>query len=119
MSTLEIETGEGCALVWTNNLPHRVRNIQHPVSASSSSGSSSGLKGVNGEEGAIERTFVNFFVVDPSKPLVTLETAPDHPDEQWPKGAKGLESAKEFRSEVRRVMGKTAGGWGFTSYGQC
>ncbi len=51
-TTVEVETGEGSAMVWLNSLPHRVRKLSVPASVGSAK---------------VRRSFVNFFFVDPSK----------------------------------------------------
>lgn len=109
VSTVEVQTREGCALAWANTLPHRVRRLHHPAQAARPGG--------NAEAAAplARRTFINFFVVDPTRPLPTLATCPAHPGDQWRDDGEG----KVFRDRLRGVMGKTAGGWGFSGYGNC
>ena len=60
----------------------------------------------------MRRTFINFFVVDPDKPLPTLTTCPDHPSDQW----SSEEEGKAFRDRLRQHMGKARLGWGYSGY---
>lgn len=159
VSTVEVQTGEGVALVWANTLPHRVRKVDHDYERKPSNVDDDEANfdddlevfdfdeaeeaDAKQEDGGIGETFfgqpkakktketpssisstntkllrifVNFFIVDPQKPLPTLATCPQHPLDQW----KNPEvDGKLFRERVRNVMGKTAAGWGFGGYGNC
>jgi len=112
----EIDVLDGSSVVFSNILPHRFKQL------------------VNTTKSTLKRTFLNFFIVDPSKPI----ECDGGKQEYWRllKSMKlkkiiighilkfvsslkydTLEKAKEKRKQVRKGMKTENSGWGYIHYG--
>jgi len=112
----EIDVFDGSAVVFSNTLPHRFKEL------------------VNSTKTTLTRTFLNFFIVDPSKPI----ECDGGKQEYWrllksmklkniiighilkflsPLKYDTLEIAKQKRTHVREGMKTERSGWGFIHYG--
>jgi len=122
-----ITVNQGSAVVFSNVLPHRFTKI------------------INNGTMEQRRTFLNFFVIDPTKPLLSTKSVPasdlvaksisyyvsrnlktkiPHPivrhilsyvPELWP----SMEEAKQFRKNARESMKTNKSGWGWINWGNC
>jgi len=112
----EIDISDGSAVVFSNTLPHRFKEL------------------INSTKSTLTRTFLNFFIVDPSKPI----ECDGGKQEYWrilksmklkkiiignilkflsPLKYDNLEKAKEKRKLVREGMKTENSGWGYIHYG--
>lgn len=126
----EVSVGTNAAVVFANTIPHRFRQISNLT-----------------QEDGLRRTFLNFFIVDPSKPIdlnsyssnvlapldVIIPILDKASDGRLMIGPvldkiikylrssawKNIEEAKEFRAEVRKAMLKEESGWGWICWGNC
>lgn len=115
---------EGAALVFANYIPHRFRKI------------------VNRDNKPHRRTFINFFIVDPTKPLKSTKVVPSNdflrtilstfvrrtlgktlPSPiasqiiSYIPGLWGsLVQARKFRAQAREAMLKDKSGWGWINW---
>ena len=109
----ELKTQQGAAVVFANMLPHRFRKIR------------------NLTEEDKRRTFINFFIVDPSMPTTSTREVPSasllkramescsipkpiarHIFSYLPQLWTSTKAAKKFRKEAREAMTKEKHGWG-------
>ena len=111
----EIDVTEGCAIVFSNILPHKF------------------LKLTNNTDSPLERLFLNFFIIDPTKEIES--TTSYWETEKALRRLKklptvlidyilsfliyrpNLTEAKERRKIVREAMMTELSGWGFITYG--
>jgi len=99
---IDVRVKQGSALVFSNTLPHRFKKI------------------FNNTEREIRRTFINFFIVDPTKPLTSCGTlinvlGNNYISRLWPE----KELAVAFRERVRQLLKQLKSGWGYIFYGNC
>ena len=111
----EIDVTEGCAIVFSNTLPHKF------------------LKLTNNTDSPLERLFLNFFIVDPTKEIEST-TFYWEADKLLRKLKKlpsviiahilsfivyrpNLVEAKERRKAAREAMKTEVSGWGYIDYG--
>lgn len=127
---VEVAVSTDAAVVFSNTIPHRFRQIRNLT-----------------EQNNRRRTFLNFFIVEPSKPIdlniystctlttldIILSILAEASDDRLMIGPvidkiieylgrstwKNLEEAKEFRSKVRNAMMKDESGWGWMEWGNC
>lgn len=110
---------EGSAVVFSNTLPHRFKTL------------------VNDSDHELYRAFLNFFVINPAKPLPTTNEVPTNADvylslvrrlnydvvgdilsflrltpTTWPE-------AKQLRARAKAEMSERRGRWGQINYGNC
>eukprot|EP01119_Soliformovum_irregulare_P018022 TRINITY_DN5458_c0_g1_i1.p1 TRINITY_DN5458_c0_g1~~TRINITY_DN5458_c0_g1_i1.p1 ORF type:complete len:566 (+),score=118.33 TRINITY_DN5458_c0_g1_i1:134-1699(+) len=84
---------DGGAIFFGNSIPHRFRKI------------------VNEGTEVEERMFVNFFIVDPKKPMISTRNLPkDYRMES-------ISIAKRLREEARSEMKNRTTGWGWINWG--
>eukprot|EP01117_Protostelium_nocturnum_P008125 TRINITY_DN2899_c0_g1_i3.p1 TRINITY_DN2899_c0_g1~~TRINITY_DN2899_c0_g1_i3.p1 ORF type:complete len:479 (+),score=109.54 TRINITY_DN2899_c0_g1_i3:3833-5269(+) len=124
----QVDVKEGSAVVFSNSLPHRFRMI------------------TNDTDEKKTRAFINFFVVDPNKPL--YPTTADIPSSalalkalvelgknstnqtiplpiykeilDWIPGLwSSASEAKRLRQRCRDAMNQVKSGWGWINYGNC
>eukprot|EP01119_Soliformovum_irregulare_P009083 TRINITY_DN22214_c0_g1_i1.p1 TRINITY_DN22214_c0_g1~~TRINITY_DN22214_c0_g1_i1.p1 ORF type:complete len:544 (+),score=128.21 TRINITY_DN22214_c0_g1_i1:46-1677(+) len=86
---------EGGAIFFANTIPHRFRKIFN-----------------QGSEKQV-RSFLNFFIVDPKRPLTSTRNLPS--DYQM----EPIGIAKRLRNEARSEMKKSVKGWGWINWGNC
>ncbi|CAF3349654.1 unnamed protein product [Rotaria sp. Silwood2] len=126
----EVSVSTDAAIVFSNTIPHRFRQIRNLT-----------------EKNGLRRTFLNFFIVDPYKPidlynyssrvLAPLDIIISILDEAsdgclmigpilnkiiqylGPSAWKKIEDAKEFRAQVRKLMINEESGWGWINWGNC
>jgi hypothetical protein len=124
----EVAVGTGACVVFSNSLPHRVRQIRNLT-----------------ENDGLRRTFLNFFIVDPQKPIsidvfASRVLAPldiilsilaeasegclmigpildNIVEKLGPSAWQNIEEAKAFRTRVREAMTLNHSGWGWVEYG--
>jgi len=112
----EIDIMDGSAVVFSNTLPHRFKQL------------------INVTNTALTRTFLNFFIVDPNKPIECERGKQDYWQLLKSMKLKNIiignvlkfisplkydpnEVAKEKRKKVREGMKTEVSGWGFSHYG--
>ena len=126
----EVSVGTDAAVVFSNIIPHRFRQIRNLT-----------------QKNGLRRTFLNFFIVDPRKPidLNSYSFRVLSPlDEILPildrvsqgrllfepirkkiiqylgsSAWENVEEAKEFRAQVRKTMISEESGWGWITWGNC
>eukprot|EP01127_Copromyxa_protea_P006106 TRINITY_DN1591_c0_g1_i1.p1 TRINITY_DN1591_c0_g1~~TRINITY_DN1591_c0_g1_i1.p1 ORF type:complete len:622 (-),score=111.66 TRINITY_DN1591_c0_g1_i1:532-2397(-) len=123
----QVKIREGTAAAFSNAIPHRFRKMRNTSAT---------------EEG--RRIFVNYFVVDPRKPIPDTRTVPSselvsvflhkafslHTGKELPTEVASLilnaagywtsqEEAKKFREIARKAMATNTIGWGYISWGNC
>jgi len=111
----DIDVMDGTAVVFSNTLPHKFNQL------------------ANSTKETITRTFLNFFIVDPSDPIYSETGMIEHWRLLKSKKLKNIivghvlkflylsydniDLAKEKRSKVREAMKTEKSGWGFIHYG--
>ena len=110
----EIDIRLGTAIVFSNLLPHRFKELKNSTAK------------------PLSRLFINFFIVDPNKPLPS--TALYHIHMRWLSERLSsvlheilkylvfladLAEAKERRQLARQSMKTAPSGWGYIHYGNC
>jgi hypothetical protein len=126
-TSCEVPVTDGCAVVFSNNLPHRFRNIEN----------------TSPTEGG-RRLFLNFFIVDPEMKIKTTSEIPSksfittilskvasEANVPFPKAILqsilryvpevwvSKISALKFRKEARNSMKQLKSGWGWINWGNC
>jgi len=114
--TYEVDVANGSAVVFSNTLPHRFKELANTTQAT------------------LTRTFLNFFIVDPCNPIECDGGKQEHWRLLKSKKLKNiiighilkflsplkydpLEVAKEKRKQVREGMKTEVSGWGVINYG--
>eukprot|EP01113_Clastostelium_recurvatum_P012559 TRINITY_DN1651_c7_g1_i2.p1 TRINITY_DN1651_c7_g1~~TRINITY_DN1651_c7_g1_i2.p1 ORF type:complete len:380 (-),score=33.82 TRINITY_DN1651_c7_g1_i2:60-1199(-) len=125
----EVHVKQGAAIVFSNTIPHRFRKI------------------ANNSSQPGRRTFLNFFVVDPARPIIPKWDVHLHADKLVvlltllvrrlldkhlpleiaehiatmipPNGWNSLQDARNYRARVRQSMTTNKSGWGWINWGNC
>eukprot|EP01062_Namystynia_karyoxenos_P073863 TRINITY_DN70687_c0_g1_i1.p1 TRINITY_DN70687_c0_g1~~TRINITY_DN70687_c0_g1_i1.p1 ORF type:complete len:599 (+),score=132.19 TRINITY_DN70687_c0_g1_i1:89-1798(+) len=92
-----VEVKEGTAVAFSNDIPHRFTNIE------------------NATEQQVQRTFINFFVIDPAHPL----PAPKPVVGAAYEAAVADPKKRQVRDRARAGMQASPSGWGWINYGNC
>eukprot|EP01113_Clastostelium_recurvatum_P001134 TRINITY_DN10470_c0_g3_i1.p1 TRINITY_DN10470_c0_g3~~TRINITY_DN10470_c0_g3_i1.p1 ORF type:complete len:622 (+),score=111.44 TRINITY_DN10470_c0_g3_i1:136-1866(+) len=126
---VEVDVHQGAAIAFANTIPHRFRKITNNTSSS------------------LRRTFLNFFIVDPLRPITLTHQKVDvsrfvstflsiyvakltrkhfphdlilHILSYIPPGNwQSVAEAKKFRQQVRDSMVTSKTGWGWINWGNC
>ena len=126
---VEVSVSTDAAIVFSNKIPHRFRQIRNLTTND------------------LRRTFLNFFIVDPRKPidlhyfssrvLAPIDTILEILDvasesrlligpildkiiqHLGPTAWKNVDEAKAFRAHVRQAMLQDRSGWGWIEWGNC
>lgn len=130
LTDVEVSVSTDASIVFSNIIPHRFRQIRSLT-----------------QENNLRRTFLNFFIVGPGKPInlnsystrtltsldIILPILAEASDGRLmigpivdkiiehlsPSAWKDMEEAKEFRDKVRKSMINEESGWGWICWGNC
>ena len=91
---VQVPVKTGKAFVFSNQIPHRF------------------LKTINSTDRPRRRTFINFFMIDPLRPLPSSRTVSPLTWESVP-----IEERKQIRGRVRNYMATKVTGWGYLDHG--